>query len=124
MLAVLVAFEVYGFGTSHIFAQQIWSPEGSVTRAIGSPRCTGCVDDAADISALAIRAAGGRVAGGADDDFSGAAAPVLAVAFFLISAWSLGEIGGRKLKHAATLGTAAGRWRSTFSRCRLRRGSR
>ena len=29
VLAALVALEVYGFRTSHMFAQQIWSPEGS-----------------------------------------------------------------------------------------------
>jgi glycosyltransferase involved in cell wall biosynthesis len=95
VLAVLVALEIHGFRTSHLFSQEIWSPEGSA-RLLQF----GALYLAAATALLII----------APWIFAGLAAALLvvltaiaigpaallAVLFFLLSAWSLGDLLLRK----------------------------
>ncbi len=90
-LAALVAVEVYGFRGGHIFAQRIWDPEG-----VAHLREFGALYVAAATAMLIL----------APWIFAGLAATLLAastaiaigpvallaVVFFLISAWSLGDL--------------------------------
>ncbi len=99
LLAGLTAFEIYGFRTSHIFAQEIWSPEGS-TRAMAFGAQFAGLSTILLILVpwLYVPLAVGLLTV-LTVIFLGPA-PVLAVALLLLSAWSLGELVGRKLKHA------------------------
>jgi glycosyltransferase involved in cell wall biosynthesis len=95
VLAVLAGVEVYGFGTSHLFAQQIWAPQGWV-RLLQF----GALYIAVATTLLIL----------APWIFAGLAATLLlvltaiaigpaaifAVLLFLLSAWSLGTLVGRQ----------------------------
>ncbi len=93
-LALLVAVEVYGFRTGHLFSQRIWAPEGHARLL--------------QFSALYLAAATALLIL-APWIFAGLAAALLllftavaigpaaflAVVFFLLSSWSLGNVASR-----------------------------
>ena len=100
VLAALVVVEIYGFGASHVLAQAIWEPEGGA-RAVRFLALYAGVSTAVLILApwLYVPLAVGILVA-LTVAFLGAGA-ALAVAFFLLSAWSLGQMAG-KLKQASS----------------------
>jgi glycosyltransferase involved in cell wall biosynthesis len=98
VLVVLAAVEIYGFGTSHLFSQQVWYPEGLARMlqfaALYLAAATALlilvpwlfVRLAAVLLVLLTAIAIGPMA-------------LLAVLFFLLSAWSLGGLVSRRLPH-------------------------
>jgi putative flippase GtrA len=102
VLAVLVGVEVYGFRTAKLFSQTIWYPEGmarflefgalylgaATVLLILAPWIFASLAAALLLALTAI--AIGPVA-------------LLAIMFFLLSAWSLGGVVGRHLPHLLSL---------------------
>ena len=152
VLAVLVALEVYGFRTSHLFSQEIWAPEGRARLlqfgALYLAAATALLILAPWIFAglaAALLVVLTAIAIGP--------AALLAVVFFLISAWSLGGLvwsnwwGGPPGPRGSpwtrfgptgasspegtpgpgvrpTCSPSCSAWPSTSSSCRLRRACR
>jgi glycosyltransferase involved in cell wall biosynthesis len=105
VLAALVALEIYGFSTSGVFEQQIWSPEGSVRVMWFAALYAGVSTALLILVPWLFVPLAATLLAVLTTIFLGPA-PVLAVAFFLISAWALGGLvlggqgGARKSKHA------------------------
>ncbi|MGD0772986.1 MAG: bifunctional glycosyltransferase family 2/GtrA family protein [Candidatus Solibacter sp.] len=112
VLAVLVALEVYGFRTSHVFSQEIWAPEG---RARLLQFGALYLDAAAALLILAPWAFVPLAAALLVVLTAIGVGPLafLAVLFFLLSAWSLGGLilrprGSAPQTRSLTLGARIG----------------
>ena len=89
VLAVLVALEVYGFRTSHLFSQEIWAPEGRARLLQFGALYLGAVTVLL-ILAPWMFAGLAAVLGVVLTAIGVGPLAFLAVLFFLLSAWSLG----------------------------------
>jgi glycosyltransferase involved in cell wall biosynthesis len=98
VLAVLVALEAYGFRASDVLAQPIWSPEGGDRAIRFAAVYTGVATALLILAPWLFVPLAAVLLAGLTTAFLGPAA-VLAVALFLISAWSVGRLVG-KLKRA------------------------
>src|ERR1035437_2456775 len=91
VLAVLVALEIYGFRTSHLFSQEIWDPQGRARL----PQFAALYLAAATALLILLPWIFARLAAALLVVLTAIAigpAALLAVVFFLISAWSLGGL--------------------------------
>ena len=91
VLAVLVALEIYGFRTSHLFSQEIWDPQGRARL----PQFAALYLAAATALLILVPWIFARLAAALLVVLTAIAigpAALLAVVFFLISAWSLGGL--------------------------------
>jgi glycosyltransferase involved in cell wall biosynthesis len=102
VLAAVIALELYGLRTSHVFAQEIWEAAGKA-RAIWFAALYAGVSTALLIMVpwLFVPLAVVLIAG-LTVIFLGPATAG-SVALFLVSAWSLGRLLGRRLKHSAAV---------------------
>ncbi len=106
-MAAMTGVEVYGFRTANLFAQEIWYPEGRArlmqVGAIFTMLSTGLLIlvpwSYFGAAALLLAAATVVCLG---------PLPCLAVAFYLLSAWSLGRLASRRLPLPHTLNTLLG----------------
>ena len=97
-LAALVAFEIFGFRASHILVQEIWSPEGGVRAVQFAALYAGLSTILLIMVPWLFVPLATALLLALTTLFLGPAA-VFAVALFLISAWSLGQLVGRGLPH-------------------------
>src|ERR1035437_6629920 len=91
VLAVLVALEIYGFRPSHLFSQEIWDPQGRARL----PQFAALYLAAATALLILVPWIFARLAAALLVVLTAIAigpAALLAVVFFLISAWSLGGL--------------------------------
>jgi putative flippase GtrA len=94
VIAVLAGVEVYGFRTSHLFAQEIWAPQGWA-RLLQFGALYAAVATAVLILAPWIFAGLAVALLLVLTVIAVGPAAILAVLFFLLSAWSLGYLAGR-----------------------------
>ena len=114
MLAVLDGVEVYGFRTGHLFSQEIWAPEGRARVLQFGALYVGGRHGVADLVPWMFAGLAAAVLVALTAIAVGPIA-LLAVVFFLLSAWSLGDW---MVRRGGVLGSAADRRRSPhFFRC-------
>ncbi len=94
VVAVLAGVEIYGFGTNHLFAQQIWAPQGW-SRLLQFGALYAAAATAVLILAPWIFAALATALLVVLTAIAVGPTAFLAVLFFLFSAWSLGNLAGR-----------------------------
>jgi glycosyltransferase involved in cell wall biosynthesis len=102
VLAVLVALEIYGFRTSHLFSQVIWDPLGRA-RLLQFAALYLAAATALLIVAPWVFAALAAVLLVVMTSIAIGPAALLSVLFFLLSAWSLGSLVSTRLPRLLTL---------------------
>ena len=114
--------EAYGFRTSNLFAQHIWDAEGQVRLLQFGSVFTAVAAGLLILVPWSFAGLASALLAGATLFCLGPAA-CGAVAYYLLSAWSLGRLVGRRwgMPHALCILLAR---RATSSRCRSRRGWR